>query len=375
MKKAVRSFARFTRGCVLTFYLCGILLAGCCEDVAPSQLSGDQGRMMAVVHVGGDGPFNYSVIQDAIDNASLGDTIFVHVGTYLETIKIDKSIMLLGEERATTILDGNFSGHVIEILAPGVTIENVTVRNSGQVHGGIMIGSHGTIASCTLVGNRDGIWLATMGTGITVTNCSCTGNMIGLYGDNIHENTIISCDIRDNDDGILLDNLSSNNTISQCSITGNKNGIFLWALSNHNVITECTFSHNVRGVRLWDAKHNVFYLNEFQGNTNHTDSIISDNIWNSLVPLNYTHGGILYRNYQGNYWDDYRGVDANGDGIGDSWHRVDAADFDDYDMYPLYRTSGDGDRIPGFGFGNYLCALLVTITLVTLFLREKRMDP
>ncbi len=36
------------------------------------------------LYVGGSGPGNYTKIQDAIDNASDGDTVFVYNGTYHE---------------------------------------------------------------------------------------------------------------------------------------------------------------------------------------------------------------------------------------------------------------------------------------------------
>ena len=34
------------------------------------------------LYVGGSGPGNYSVIQDAVDNASDGDTVYVYHGIY-----------------------------------------------------------------------------------------------------------------------------------------------------------------------------------------------------------------------------------------------------------------------------------------------------
>jgi hypothetical protein len=58
------------------------------------------------LYVGGIGPGNYTSIQDAIDNASIGDTVFVYNGTYYEIITIDKSINLVGEDRYNTIIDG-----------------------------------------------------------------------------------------------------------------------------------------------------------------------------------------------------------------------------------------------------------------------------
>jgi len=44
----------------------------------------------SILYVGGSGPGNYSKIQDAIDNASEGDTIFVYNGTYNEQINVNK---------------------------------------------------------------------------------------------------------------------------------------------------------------------------------------------------------------------------------------------------------------------------------------------
>ena len=59
-------------------------------------------------YVGGSGPNNYTRIQDAIDNTTGGDTVFVYDDNspYYERLVIDKSINLIGENRNTTIVDG-----------------------------------------------------------------------------------------------------------------------------------------------------------------------------------------------------------------------------------------------------------------------------
>jgi|GEM_PF-1261920 len=57
----------------------------------------------------------------------------------------------------------------------------------------------------------------------------------------------------------------------------------------------------------------------------------STNLWNSAGKINYTHKGKTYTNYLGNYWTDYEGIDANGDGIGDTPYSIDS----DKDKYPL----------------------------------------
>ena len=42
------------------------------------------------LYVGGSGPGNYTRIQDAIDNATDDDTVFVYSGCYTENININK---------------------------------------------------------------------------------------------------------------------------------------------------------------------------------------------------------------------------------------------------------------------------------------------
>ena len=53
-----------------------------------------------ILYVGGSGPGNYSKIQDAIDNASDGDTVFVFNDSspYNENIIVNKQISLIGED-------------------------------------------------------------------------------------------------------------------------------------------------------------------------------------------------------------------------------------------------------------------------------------
>jgi hypothetical protein len=68
------------------------------------------------------------------------------------------------------------------------------------------------------------------------------------------------------------------------------------------------------------SSNNIIYLNTF-----------INNIWNSTEKITYIYNGSNYTNYLGNYWDDYKGVDVDGDGIGDNPYRIDANN----DCYPL----------------------------------------
>jgi uncharacterized protein YukE len=76
-------------------------------------------------------PDDYPTIQAAINALAEGDTVFVRNGTYYEHVTINKSIMLVGEDSNTTIIDGNGTGPIIDIGANYVTISNFTIRNAG----------------------------------------------------------------------------------------------------------------------------------------------------------------------------------------------------------------------------------------------------
>ena len=80
--------------------------------------------------VGGSGPGNYSRIQDAINDASEGDTVFVYDDSspYPENLIVDKTIILQGENKTTTIIDGG--AVTILILADRVVISGFTIMNS-----------------------------------------------------------------------------------------------------------------------------------------------------------------------------------------------------------------------------------------------------
>ena len=78
------------------------------------------------LYVGGSGPGNYSSIQDAIEDASNGDTVFVFDDSspYNEFVWINKSINLIGEDRNTTVIDGWGTGYKVVVY---ITVDNVYV--------------------------------------------------------------------------------------------------------------------------------------------------------------------------------------------------------------------------------------------------------
>jgi parallel beta-helix repeat protein len=81
------------------------------------------------LYVGGSGPGNYSRINDALDNASNGDTIFVYDDSapYHEVVSIDKSVTVQGENRETTVIESNASTSPINLYADGIVFMNFTI--------------------------------------------------------------------------------------------------------------------------------------------------------------------------------------------------------------------------------------------------------
>ncbi|MGD2065858.1 MAG: hypothetical protein PVI43_01645, partial [Candidatus Bathyarchaeota archaeon] len=67
-------------------------------------------------------PDDYPTIQQAVDSASDGDTVFVKNGQYNETVTIAKSLLLLGEDKQSTIIDANSVGPDLLILHDNVNV-------------------------------------------------------------------------------------------------------------------------------------------------------------------------------------------------------------------------------------------------------------
>lgn len=203
------------------------------------------------LYVGGSGPGNYSLIQDAIDDAIDGDTIFVFDDSspYFENLIVEKSINLVGENRETTIIDGGGELDVIFILnADGVTIRGFTIQNSGVLwinHGIDIHSSYNTISDNIIRYNKIGIGLYT------------SGGPIANYN-NISNNII-----EENEDkGIFLFQ-SQYNIITMNNIISNNVGGLILDQSNYNTVSNNIFTKD--GVGIFGSYQNTMMNNTVNG--------------------------------------------------------------------------------------------------------------
>lgn len=313
-----------------------------------------------LVYVGGTGPGNYSSIQEGLDRVAMGGTIFVYPGEYHENLEIRTPVIIRGENKENTLIDGGGGGNaIIQILGGNATLQGLTIQHGGVSKMGIYLNSSdNVILDCSIINHFYGVYAHGRDNN-TLWNCTFSQNNMGFFFDASDNNQITQCIITHNEQGIYLYENCNNNQITNCNISHNTWGLFFRDLSNDNVISQCHITHNDIGVRLWDAKKNLFYLNTFQDNTNHTESLISDNLWYTREKINYTLKGATHYGYVGNLWDDYQGSDKDGDGLGDHHYEIDDDDDDNFPIMPPKTKDG----IPGFEF-SVLVVVLVTLVMI-----------
>ena len=198
----------------------------------------DISKPFAIIYVDDDGGQDYTKIQDAIDNATEGDVIFVFNGTYYENLDINKRITLIGEKKNSTIIDGNKGKYVIYVTEDNVTFTGFTVQNS------LFNGADIEASNCIIKNNifRDNGYL-----GISVKNSSKA-----LFSDN----TIIH-----NKRGFCLCLNDKNTEICHNTIEHNEYcGIYLYESSNNNLYRN-HIADNLCGIIVSRSNNNTIHHN------------------------------------------------------------------------------------------------------------------
>jgi len=263
-----------------------------------------------ILYVGGNGTGNYSTIQDAIDDANDGDTVFVYDDSspYYENLEVDKSINLIGEDRDTTKIRNDWEdNYVVNISVDLVNISGFKIISYNfdyYGYGGIYLGSCNNNVSDNII---EGL-----------------GGDIGIeFSDFSNNNTISGNIISNTERGIYLSN-SKNNIIEDNKFSGHWFSIEAYD-SNNNTIKDNDFPYNVHGIILQEncmnntvTGNNLSNISccvgigiEFSSNSNTvSNNIIISGGYNGILiqySLDNTIMGNTILNYEN--WDTYNGIE------------------------------------------------------------------
>jgi len=262
------------------------------------------------LYVGGSGPNNYTSIQDAINAANNGDTIFVYSGTYNESVIINKSITLIGENGDTTIIHAE-KGYAINLTGSLVNIENFTIINGRWEDAGMIIykSMNNLISHCKFYKNEwSGIEIYFSNKN-RILNCTFESNIVGIELRYSFNNIVSNCSISHGGDGINI-MFSDSNTISNCRIYKNNwDGVSLEGSSN-NKVTNNVFVSN--GISIGGNKPSHF-IHEIYNNTINGLPLIYIKNENNIILKNVKAGEIIIVNCR---YSEIRNVSINNSGIG-----------------------------------------------------------
>ncbi|HRY52714.1 MAG TPA: right-handed parallel beta-helix repeat-containing protein [Candidatus Portnoybacteria bacterium] len=243
----------------------------------------------------------FTTIAEGINAVASGGTVNVMAGTYTENLTISKSITILGEDKTTTIIDGNGSGAVVKITANDVALKNFTVQNSGTdilendgTNGGILVQD---ATGCTIENN-------------IFTNDLNSVLLLASSSNNVKDNTItgsarygivLDYNPLEGDQGTIP---STANTISGNTITlSGRDGIYIGRESDDNIITTNTVSGTVGTdetlVTDNGLEGNGIYFWKSSGNTV-TNNTISDNNTNGIEMMGSNNNTITGNSITGN---------------------------------------------------------------------------
>jgi len=212
----------------------------------------------------------------------------------------------------------NISNNYFESNMYGIRLYNTCLNN--------------TIDNNTLLYGNIGLLISEDSENNIIVNNNFTQCVSGIQISSCDNNIIESNDIIDSTGyGLYLYSTSSNNHFIRNTIEGaNSYGIYF-----DNNIDSNEFRENIikdsgtAGAYIPSGcENNIFVQNSFIQNTLHVNDKGTDNYYNNSEI--------------GNYWDNYTGVDADDDGIGDTAHLVQTSTMI-YDYLPIWN---DGFDIP-----------------------------
>jgi len=338
----------------------------------------------------------YSSIQEAVNNAAPGDTLLVSLGIYYENVVVNKTVSLIGEDRSATIIDGSYTGTVVEVEAPNVTLADFTIQKSSPSlpHCGIYLSSDNNnitfniirnnlygikgssdnsiiarnnitlsdedgvslssssgniISSNILRGNHEGISIF-QSSRTQITRNTVEENIVGISLSTSSNNTVRENTARDNEHGIWI-HFSSNNVISENDITTSSGAIWLTNSTFNTMLHNTIIGANFGGIHLERSSNNTAYENTVNecgfgirlgnstSNTFFHNNLLNNTQQTDFYWLNFTNTWDNGR--EGNYWSDQNNTDSDGNGIGDTPYIINENNQDNYPLMNLRWNPAD----------------------------------
>ena len=227
---------------------------------------------------------DYTIIQDAVDAADNGDTIFVYPGEYTENVIVDKELTIMsesGDPVTTRVYADSLYHNVFHVNADNVIISGFYISNS--LHDGISLYE---VNNCIIMNNR------VTGNGVsiylynsinnTLSDNYATGSLYGIVLEESGNNTL-SANIASSNRGmgIYLDQSSDNELNDNTANSNRFYGIYLFDSSNNNTLTANSASTNDRGIILTSSNDNE--LNDNIASDNEYGIQLSDSGNNTLT--------------------------------------------------------------------------------------------
>ncbi len=220
----------------------------------------------------------YKTIQKAIDEASLGDTIKVEPGTYIENLQVDKVLTFIstGSWEDTAITAANASMHVVEITVDLVNMSGFTVSGATDdfMAGIYVAGRECKIETNNLTGNYYGIYQDAYPNHQVRNNTVYSNAKYGIYSYNsdyttYYNNTVIN----NKDHGIYL-RYSNNNILSLNNFSNNNyNGFNGYDADYTKLNNNTILGNNINGIYLSSSTFSLIDNNTVFDNGNHGMSL------------------------------------------------------------------------------------------------------
>jgi len=295
----------------------------------------------------------YPSIQEAINNATAGDTIHVSAGLYDEQLSVDKPVVLEGENRYTTVINGTAT--MLHVRADNVSITDFTVQYVGCACFGycavnVTDNQNINVTDNIITSDDFGIRVVNARKVVIANNSiTHTGNacMVVLNSSEVSvlENNITASD------GIEVDTCTESIFSGNTIFSSMGAGIFAYGSYENTFCGNNVSVGSSAAVSVSDSHDNAFFDNNVSSSSlnglffwqSDNNSIFHNNfLFNGGQISNYDSTNLWDNGFEGNFWRYYTGVDADSDGIGDTPNILDSTNRDNYPLMGMlysFKTS------------------------------------